>query len=60
MTLANSEGIDMMIDPEEIAGVEIYNGVGETPPQFRGGLKGECGSIAVWTVPNLPLIGSRP
>lgn len=57
--LVNSEGLDMMIDPQEVAGIEIYNGVGETPPQFRGGLKGECGTIAVWTVPNLPLIGSR-
>jgi hypothetical protein len=58
--LANSEGIDMMVDPQEVAAVEIYNGVGETPPQFRGGMKGECGSIAIWTVPNLPLLGSKP
>lgn len=58
--LANGEGIDMMVEPNEIAAVEIYNGVGETPPQFRGGTKGECGSIAIWTVPNLRLIGSRP
>lgn len=58
--LANSSGIDMMVEPNEIAAVEIYNGVGETPPQFRGGTKGECGSIAIWTVPNLPLIGARP
>lgn len=58
--LANSEGIDMMVEPQEIAAVEVYNGVGETPPQFKGGLKGECGSIAIWTSPNLPLLGSRP
>lgn len=58
--LANSEGIDMMVDPQEVAAVEIYNGVGETPPQFKGGMKGECGSIAIWTSPNLPLIGARP
>ena len=58
--LANTDGIDMMVEPQEIAAVEIYNGVGETPPQFRGGMKGECGSIAIWTAPNLPLFGSRP
>lgn len=58
--LANTEGVDMMVDPEEVAAVEIYNGVAETPPQFRGGTKGECGSIAIWTVPNLPLLGSKP
>lgn len=58
--LANSEGLDMMVDPHEVAGVEIYNGVGETPPQFKGGLNGECGTVAIWTVPNLPLTGSRP
>jgi hypothetical protein len=58
--LVNSEGIDMMVEPQEIAAVEIYNGVGETPPQFRGGMRGECGSIAIWTAPNLPLLGSRP
>jgi hypothetical protein len=58
--LANSDGLDMMVDPQEVAAVEIYSGVGETPPQFRGGLQNECGSVAIWTVPNLPLIGSRP
>lgn len=60
VALVNSEDLDMMVEPQEVAAVEIYNGVGETPPQFRGGLKGECGSIAIWTVPNLALIGSRP
>jgi hypothetical protein len=60
VALANSDGLDMMVEPQEVAAVEIYNGVGETPPQFRGGLRGECGSIAIWTVPNLALIGSRP
>ena len=58
--LANSDGLDMMVDPQEVAAVEIYSGMGETPPQFRGGLQNECGSVAIWTAPNLPLIGSRP
>lgn len=58
--LVNPSGLDMMVEPNEVAAVEVYSGISETPPQFQGGPRGACGSIAIWTGPNLPLLGSQP
>ncbi len=37
-----------MIHPLEVAGIEIYKGVGEVPAAF-GGSAARCGVIAIWT-----------
>jgi hypothetical protein len=47
----------MWAHPDEIAGIEIYSGVG-VPAQFNSGLMGknpldQCGSIVMWTRPRL-------
>ena len=55
--LKDPAGIDVMVDPKEVAAVEIYAGISETPPQFG---RSECGSVVIWTVPNLPPIGEQP
>jgi Carboxypeptidase regulatory-like domain len=42
------EDIDTWVRPDEIAGIEIYNGT-NTPPQFR--TFDSCGAIVIWTRP---------
>lgn len=49
----SASGIDDYVNPDEVAGIEIYTG-GMIPPQFStgmsGGVSGEpCGSIVMWT-----------
>jgi len=41
------DDIDSVVQPKEIAGIEIYSGE-NVPPQFQRGLSG-CGSIVIWT-----------
>ena len=36
------------IPPKDIAAIEIYRGIGVTPPEFGGG-GSLCGTIVVWT-----------
>lgn len=51
-----ADAIDTWVNPNEIAGIEIYTGPG-VPAQFTtgmegGGLSGQiCGSIIIWTKP---------
>jgi hypothetical protein len=35
--------------PEDVAAIEVYRGLGVTPPEFAGGGTSACGVIAVWT-----------
>jgi hypothetical protein len=42
------EDIDTWVRPDEIAGIEIYNGT-NTPPRFR--TFDSCGAIVIWTRP---------
>jgi hypothetical protein len=44
---ASASDIDGWVNPEEIAGVEIYSGT-SVPPQFQRGMT-NCGSIVIWT-----------
>jgi len=62
-----ADEIDDWVNPEEVAGIEIYAGPG-LPEQFSTGLGGvgrrgaqQCGSIVIWTRPNPSLRrGSKP
>jgi hypothetical protein len=41
-------GIDDVVMPDEIAGIEVYRGPAETPAEL-GLVEGDCGVIAIWT-----------
>ena len=48
MRLEGSAGdIDAMTRPEDIQGIAIYRGPGETPAEYQG--FSSCGAIVVWT-----------
>lgn len=52
-----AEDLDALVNPEEIAGVEVYREP-HVPPQFSAGMSSRpCGSIVVWTKPTLPTVG---
>jgi protocatechuate 3,4-dioxygenase beta subunit len=40
------ETLDDLVPPQQVAGMEIYSGLGEAPPQY---LSNACGTILVWT-----------
>jgi hypothetical protein len=40
--------IDLLVMPDEIAGMEVYRGPAETPAEL-GMLENNCGVIAIWT-----------
>jgi hypothetical protein len=44
---ASFPGLDL-IDPNDIAAIEIYPSASGTPPQFQN-LTGNCGAIVIWT-----------
>ena len=45
--------LDSMIQPESVAGVEVYNSATETPAQFMDPFS-QCGSMLVWTRTTVP------
>jgi hypothetical protein len=43
-------GINHFISPEEVVGVEVYNGASQIPPQFNSGMYNtRCGVVVIWT-----------
>ncbi len=42
------DDLNTLIAPEMIAGMEVYNGIAETPAQFRRA-GDTCGAIVIWT-----------
>lgn len=52
-----TEDLDALVNPEEIAGVEVYREP-HVPAQFSAGMSSRpCGSIVIWTNPTLPTLG---
>jgi hypothetical protein len=42
--------LDQIVRPNELAGIEVYNGPGTAPAQFTtGGGGGGCGTVVIWT-----------
>lgn len=41
-------GLNALVKPQDIIGMEVYRSSAEAPPQFQDPLSG-CGSIVVWT-----------
>lgn len=44
-----ADDLDDVVRPQDVAGVEVYNGPGGTPPQFMTQNGGGCGVVAIWT-----------
>ncbi|MGK2962986.1 MAG: carboxypeptidase regulatory-like domain-containing protein [Gemmatimonadaceae bacterium] len=43
-------GINHFVTPEEVVGVEVYNGASQIPPQFNSGMYNtRCGVVVIWT-----------
>ena len=40
--------LDTLVLPVEVAGIEVYQGAGELPPEF-GGYDARCGAVVIWT-----------
>lgn len=40
--------LDELVNPTEVATVEVYPSASEMPAEF-GGSTGQCGSIVIWT-----------
>ena len=38
-----------IVQPQAIAGIELYAGASTTPPMYRGHSVAQCGVIAIWT-----------
>ena len=46
--LTNPNGtidLDMLVFGQDLAAVEVYRGIAQTPAQFYG----RCGSVVIWT-----------
>jgi hypothetical protein len=49
-SVAQEIGINSYIRPDEIAGMEIYSGSSQLPPQFHASARNSrCGVIVIWT-----------
>ena len=42
-------GIDEMVSVQDMAGIEVYNGIGGVPPELSMGTSNPCGTVGVWT-----------
>lgn len=42
-------GIDDLANPSDVAGIEVYTGLGDLPVQFADPNAQKCGAIAIWT-----------
>jgi Carboxypeptidase regulatory-like domain/TonB-dependent Receptor Plug Domain len=42
-------GIDEMVNALDLAGIEVYNGIGGLPPDLMMGGSNACGTVGIWT-----------
>jgi hypothetical protein len=43
-------GVDEMVNPRDLAGIEVYNGIGGVPADLMlGGASNACGTVGLWT-----------
>ena len=48
--LSTDVTIDHYVAPEEVIGLEVYNGTAQIPPQFNSGMyNAHCGVVVIWT-----------
>jgi hypothetical protein len=41
--------LDMFVSPQQVAGIEVYAGMGGIPPQYAGMQSNACGVVLVWS-----------
>ncbi len=41
--------VDDLVAPQDLAGVEVYNGIGGVPPELMGSGSNACGTVGIWT-----------
>jgi hypothetical protein len=50
LPLVRDGGINHFISPDDVVGVEVYNGASQVPPQFNSGnFNTRCGVVLIWT-----------
>ena len=42
-------GIDELVSVPDLAGIEVYNGIGGVPPELMMGASNNCGTVGIWT-----------
>lgn len=42
-------GVDDLVSPPDLAGIEVYNGIGGVPSELITGQSNPCGTVALWT-----------
>lgn len=42
-------GINELVRPADVAGIEVYTGLGDLPGEFADPNGQKCGAIATWT-----------
>ncbi|HXE61241.1 MAG TPA: carboxypeptidase regulatory-like domain-containing protein [Gemmatimonadaceae bacterium] len=47
--LSQGDDIDQVVQPQEIAAIEVYKSSAETPMEFQGATGAPCGTIVIWT-----------
>lgn len=47
--LSSGDDIDQIVQPQDIAAIEVYKSSAETPMQFQGVGGSPCGTIVIWT-----------
>lgn len=48
--IRSTTDLEMMVQPEQLAGMEVYTDMGAIPPEFTGASPA-CGAIVMWTLP---------
>jgi len=45
----SGSGLDELVTPQDLAGIEVYTGIGGIPPELMTNLSNDCGTVAFWT-----------
>jgi len=45
----SGSGIDELVAPQDLAGIEVYNGIGGVPADLMTNTSNPCGTVALWT-----------
>ncbi|GJG84907.1 hypothetical protein tb265_00880 [Gemmatimonadetes bacterium T265] len=54
-----ASSINELVNPNDVSGVEIYNGGATVPVQFQSGSGGSCGAVVVWSKRGKPRSADR-
>lgn len=47
--MSPDESVDRLVQPHDVAALEVYSGGSQVPPQFRTATSSRCGVIVIWT-----------